>query len=133
MLLMSPSIKAGNVLSVSEEAVAHDIDQFYVYCVNDAIIASAKLIDYGAAAELGKFCTLPRYRGRGRARKLARNLIQRAREEGKVYVFGLSTSKEMWDFFKDLGFTETPRETLPDDWKRNYDFNRPSRAFRLDL
>ncbi len=133
MLLMNPAMNEGSVLHYSEEQIAADISSFSVYSVNDSIVATAKLNDYGEAAELGKFCTLPRYRGKGRARELARHLIDNARKQGKRYVFGLSTSEEMWRFFLALGFQEIDRDSLPEEWKKNYDFTRLSKAFSFQL
>ena len=77
--------------------------------------------------------TLPRYRGKGRARELARHLEQEAREAGVERLFALSTDERMWGFFLSLGFSETPREQLPEAWRTQYDLNRPSHAFVKEL
>ncbi|MCB0324354.1 MAG: GNAT family N-acetyltransferase, partial [Bdellovibrionales bacterium] len=132
-LLLKPYEEDGSILPMTEERIAEGIEHFFVFTVNDAVVAAARLIDYGVAAEVGKFCTLPRFRGRGRARKLALCLIERARALGKEYVFALSTSSEMWSFFRSLEFIEVARESLPESWRTQYDFTRPSKAFRLDL
>ena len=131
--LLRPYIERGTILSISEDEIADNIGGFFVYAVNDALVASAQLVDYGAAACLAKFATLPRYQGRGRARQLAKHLIELAAEQGKDHVFALSVSPRMCAFWEKLGFTEVPRETLPEAWRRNYDFARPSRAFALSL
>jgi len=49
------------------------------------------------------------------------------------YVFALSINEKMWTFFKNLGFSEVERKELPQQWQNQYDFSRPSRAFRLVL
>ena len=56
-----------------------------------------------------------------------------AKEMGKEYVFSLSISPGMWDFFISLGFTEIDRKELPKEWQRGYDFKRNSKAFILHL
>jgi N-acetylglutamate synthase-like GNAT family acetyltransferase len=132
-LLMKPGVASGVILPVSESDLAETIDTYFVYTVNGAIVAAARLADYGEASELAKFSTLPRFQGKGRARQLAIEMIDAARIVGKTYVFALSIETKMWQFFEGLGFREVPRETLPDQWKSKYDFSRPSKSFRLDL
>ena len=130
LMLMTPSVRSGNILPLSEEEVLKEIERFYVYTVNGQIIATTKLTDYGDAAEIGKICTLPRYQGKGRARAAVEKVIQRAGELGKSYVFALTTQPRMFEFFSELGFTEVPRESLPASWREHYDMTRPSKAFR---
>ncbi len=131
--LLRPYIEDGTILPASEDEVAEQINSYFVYTVNNAIVAAAQLVDYGTAAALSKFCTLPRYQGKGRARKLAKKMIAAAKAQDKERVFALSISPRMWSFFARLGMREVPRETLPDEWKKDYDFSRPSRAFALEL
>lgn len=132
-LLMKPSIAAGTILPVSEDSIAEHIESYFVYTVNGAIVASARLVEYGEACELAKFSTLPRFQGKGRARVLALKMIDEASKLGKRFVFALSIEPKMWQFFEGLAFAEVPREDLPEQWKSGYDFTRPSKAFRLEL
>ncbi len=132
-LVMKPYIKAGAILPVTESQIFDTLKDYYVYTVNGQVVASAKLTDYGASCEIGKICTLPRYQRKGRARAITERVIELARSKKKTSVFSLSTQERMFVFFRQLGFTEVPREELPEDWKKGYDFARPSRAFRLAL
>lgn len=132
-LLMRPYIASGSILPVGEEDLAREIESYFVYTVNGAIVATAKLADYGDAAELAKMCTLPRFQGRGRARRLAETMIEEAKAKGLAYVFSLSIEPKMWQFFLGLGFEEVSRESLPPKWVESYDFSRPSKAFRLNI
>jgi len=132
-MLIKHEMLAGSILPLSEETLADNINDYFVFTVNGSIVAAATLIDYGHAAELAKFCTLPRYQGKGRAMQLAKNMIEKATEEKKEYVFALSINEKMWTFFKNLGFSEVDRKVLPQQWQNQYDFSRPSRAFRLIL
>ncbi len=131
--LIKPYVANGIILPVTEDGIAGEIGQFFVYTINEAIVASVKIVDYGEQVELAKFCTLPRFQGKGRARQLARKALERAAEDGKHMAFSLSTSPKMWDFFTSLGFEETPREELPEAWQKQYDFSRPSKAFTYRL
>ena len=132
-LLMTPYIQSGAVLPVSEDDIALHIKDYHLAVVNGEIVATAKLTDYGEAAEIAKLSTLPRFRGRGRARELVRRMIETARQSGKKQVFALTVEPKVAFFFRGLGFKERARETLPQQWQAGYDFSRTSRAFVLDL
>ena len=131
--LLYPAIQGGWVLNISEDEIANQIEQFYVYTVNSAVVAAAMLTLYGESVELAKFCTLPRFQGRGGARELAKKLIEQAKSAGQKNVFSLSTNPAMWKLFSSLGMSEVERETLPDQWKIGYNMSRPSKAYRLEL
>jgi N-acetylglutamate synthase-like GNAT family acetyltransferase len=131
--MMKPYISAGVLLPVSEEEISSQIQDFLLYTINDSIVAGARMKEYGSGVELAKFFCLPRFRRRGHARTLAQKFIDTAREMKKEYIFSLSITPGMWDFLKSLGFHETERESLPDAWKANYNFQRKSKAFLLSL
>ncbi len=133
LMLIRHDMQQGSILPISEESIAANIENYFVYTVNAAIVASATLVDYGECAELAKFCTLPRYQGKGRARQLAVQMIEKAAELKKDYVFALSVSPKMWDFFLGLGFEEVSRQGLSQVWQAQYDFSRPSKAFKKSV
>lgn len=132
-LLLKPYVSSGAILPVTEDSIATEVHEYYVYTVNKSIVAIAKLTDHGAATELAKFCTLPRYQGKGRARELAEKMIQTVRHARKEFMFALSIEPKMFEFFKSLGFSECDRESLPESWKNQYDKTRQSKAFRLNI
>ncbi len=127
-LLMKPAVEDRLVLPLSEDEIANSVEHYSVYTVNGEIVAAARLTEYGSMAEMGKFSTLPRFRGRGRAQELAVHLLEEARQQGREAVFALSTNPKMWEFFERLGFSHIDRSELPVEWARNYDFNRKSQA-----
>jgi len=132
-LLLNPEIEAGRILPVDENTVERNISNFWIYEVDELLVGVARLKPYGTWAELAHFSTLPRYRGKGRARELAQNMIDQARSQRIEAVFALSIDPRMWEFFQSLGFHEIPREKLPREWQSGYDFSRPSHAFLLEL
>lgn len=132
-LLMKPYIQSGIILQVTEDEIAKEIQDYYVYSVNNSIVATAKLTHYDSAVELAKFCTLPRYQGKGRARELAEKMIQNAKDAGKDMIFALTVEPKMVDFFKSLGFDECDRNDLPKAWQKTYDMKRQSKAFQLKV
>jgi len=133
LLILRPYFKDGRIVELDDETIASSITDFFVYTVNRAIVATTRLIDFGESAELAKFTTLPRYQGKGRAKELALHMIQEAQKSGKKMVFALSVEEQMWKFFLQLGFSQVERESLPDQWRKNYNLARPSRAFSMKL
>ena len=132
-ILMKPYIEKGLLLSITIEELTKQISSFYVLTSDNAIIATAKLNDYGNSYEFAKFSTLPRYQGKGRAKSLALQLLQVAKKHKKEFCFALTVEPKVGDFFRQLGFKEVSRKTLPPKWKENYDFKRPSKAYLFTL
>ena len=130
-LMMKPHMQTKTILPMSEDNLAEEITNFYVYTVNNSIVAAARLIDFGESCELSKFCTMPRYQGRGRATQLAQKMIKSVKKRGKTAVFALSIEPKMWEFFLSLGFSEISRKELPQAWQNGYDFTRSSKGFIL--
>ena len=132
-LLLRADIEAGRILPKSENDIEANIGAYWIYEIDGMGVGLACLNAYGEEAEMSQFSTLPRYRGKGRARELARQLIAEAGAQGYRGVFALSVDERMWEFFLSLGFQRVARESLPEGWRRQYDMNRDSRAFRMKL
>jgi N-acetylglutamate synthase-like GNAT family acetyltransferase len=133
-LLLRGEMSRGVIRPVTDEDLQRTIGEHVVYTIDGVVVGTARLAPWGEeAAELARFATLPRYRGRGRARVICLDLVERARTRGFRRLFALSIDERMWRFFESVGFTATDRATLPDAWKAGYDFSRPSRAFALSL
>jgi N-acetylglutamate synthase-like GNAT family acetyltransferase len=132
-LLLRSDIEAGRILPRTENSIEANIGAYWIYEIDGMGVGLACLHKYGEEAEMSQFSTLPRYRGKGRAKELARLLIAEAREQGYRGVFALSIDERMWEFFLSLGFQRVARESLPEGWRGQYDMNRDSRAFRMEL
>ncbi len=130
MAIMQPYVAEGALRPVTEEELLGSIRSFMVYSVNGQIVCAAALKPYGDSCELAKLCTLPRFQARGRARALVLALVDEARRQGKSSIFALTVQPYVGEFFERLGFVPVEREALPDDWKRGYDFSRPSKAYQ---
>lgn len=128
-LLLKAEMHRGVVRPADDREIARTATQHLVYTMDDLIVGTARLAPHGDWAEMSRFATLPRYRGRGRARRLGQALIARARELGYAHLFALSVDARMWRFFESLGFSAIHRHALPSTWQAGYDFTRPSRAF----
>ncbi len=132
-LLFRMEIEEGRILPVDENEVDANIEAYWVYEIDGLLVGAARLKRYGEWAELAQFATLRRYRGKGRARELALRLMEEAGAQGVRRLFALSVDERMWHFFVSLGFQPAAREELPEAWRRQYDFSRPSRAFTREL
>jgi N-acetylglutamate synthase-like GNAT family acetyltransferase len=132
-LLLRAEMERGVVRPVSEDELLATVDQHLVYAIDGVVIGTARLAPYGSWAELSRFATLPRHRGRGRARRLGNALIEWGRSLGYTDLFALSIDERMWRFFESLDFVAIERDVLPAAWQRAYDFTRPSRAFHRSL
>ena len=132
-LLLRPEFEAGRIRAWSENEIEANIDNYWLYEMDGKVVGLACLKPHGVEGELAQFATLPRFRGKGRAGELALHLIEEARGQGMKKVFALSIDERMWGFFTGLGFRAIDRGELPEAWRRNYDMNRPSRAFILEL
>ncbi|MEE8396899.1 MAG: GNAT family N-acetyltransferase [bacterium] len=132
-LLTRPEAEAGRIRPVEESEIEANIDSYWVYDIDGLLVGLARLKPFGEVAELAQFATLPRYRGKGRARELAQRLVDEAAAQGFRRVFALSVDPRMWDFFRSLDFQQVDRDALPENWQKEYDLARPSRAFLKEL
>ena len=128
-LLLRGDMERGTVRRVDEGEVARSAADHLVYTIDGVVVGTARLAPHGDWAELSRFATLPRYRGRGRARQLGLALIRWAHARGFTDLFALSIDPRMWAFFESLDFAAAERTALPASWQAGYDFGRPSRAF----
>jgi N-acetylglutamate synthase-like GNAT family acetyltransferase len=128
-LLLKAEMQRGVVRAADDRAIAASVHQHLVYTMDGLVVGTARLAPHGDWAEMSRFATLPRYRGRGRARQLGEALIKRGIELGYRHLFALSVDARMWAFFESLGFSSIERGALPASWQAGYDFDRPSRAF----
>lgn len=128
-LLLKAEMHRGVVRAADDREIAATVGQHLVYTMDGLVVGTARLAPHGDWAEMSRFATLPRYRGRGRARVLGEALVARAGAMGYAHLFALSIDARMWRFFESLGFCAIDRHALPETWRRGYDFERPSRAY----
>jgi N-acetylglutamate synthase-like GNAT family acetyltransferase len=132
-LLLMPEQESGRILRADENDIEANIGAYWVYDIDGLLVGAARLKRFGDWAELAHFATLPRYRGKGRARELAQRLMQEARSQGVQVVFALSIDARVLEFFKELGFRDIERARLPAQWREHYDMSRPSKALVRNL
>ncbi len=93
----------------TQQAIEKNIDQFFVFEVDEDIIACVTLIfypDQPETAEIGSLYVLPFYHNRGIGKKMVDYACLQAKERGAKTVIALST--QSFGFFSNVcGFEES--------------------------
>ncbi|MCS6243248.1 MAG: amino-acid N-acetyltransferase [Opitutus sp.] len=109
-------VKREELLHRTQLAIEKNIDQFYVYEIDENIIACVTLYTYPdkpQLAEIGSLYVLPFYHNRGVGRKMVDFACMRAKEKSVTTIVALST--QSYSFFTSaLGFAETEKTVLPE-------------------
>ncbi|MDR1596612.1 MAG: amino-acid N-acetyltransferase [Treponema sp.] len=130
--LMEPLIQQGILLRRGPEDIQEKKDDYVVFEIDDSVHACGALHDWGEnQGEIAAITTDPAYAGMGLGRRIVRSLIDRAKKQGLRRVFILTTRTQDW--FELLGFKECPLDSLPKRKQENYDRERKSKAYALEL
>jgi amino-acid N-acetyltransferase len=126
--LLAPLEDQGVLVRRSREVLETEIDRFHVMEKDNTVIACAGLYPYGeSVAELACVATHPDYRKGGRAAKLLQQLEVTARTRGFTELFVLTTQTAHW--FVEQGFREGSLDSLPNQRRDLYNFQRKSKVF----
>ncbi|MFP3041129.1 amino-acid N-acetyltransferase [Treponema primitia] len=130
--LMEPLMQKGVLVRRRPEDIQEKKDDYAVFEIDDSVHACGALHDWGELqGEIAALTTDPAYADMGLGRRIVRYLIDRAKKQGLRRVFILTTRTQDW--FELLGFKECPIDSLPEKKRRNYDKNRNSKVFALEL
>lgn len=117
------AVKREELLHRTQQAIEKNIDQFYVFEIDENIIACVTLYFYPdkpQLAEVGSLYVLPFYHNRGVGRKMVDFACMRAKEKGVTSLVALST--QSYSFFTSvLGFEETEKTVLPEARLKSYE------------
>lgn len=125
------SMSDGIILPLTQQEIASTVRFFKTLRIDRSIVASLRLIAYDKNYEIAKLCTLPRYRGKGLARRLLKEVI--AATPDAASFFALTKVDFVADLFLSLDFKEVEIGVLPEKWRQDYDLSRKSRAFCLKI
>ena len=110
------AVKREELIYRTQQAIEKNIDQFYVFEIDENLIACVSLYFYPdkpELAEIGSLYVLPVYQDRGIGRKMVDYACMMAKERSAKSVVALST--QSYSFFTSvLGFEETTKDVLPD-------------------
>ncbi len=120
--LTRAAVRREELLHRTQQAIEKNIDQFFVYEIDENIIACVTLYFYPdkpQMAEVGSVYVMPFYHNRGIGKKLVDYACMVAKERGATTVIALST--QSFGFFTNvLGFEETSKEILPEARLKSY-------------
>jgi amino-acid N-acetyltransferase len=105
------------------QAVEKNIENFFVYEIDENLIACVALAFYADkpdVAEVGSLYVQPFHHRRGIGKKMVEFACLEAKRRGAKRVFALST--QAFTFFTSIaGFTETTKDALPEARRHLYD------------
>jgi amino-acid N-acetyltransferase len=114
--LTRAAVKREELLHRTQQAIEKNIDQFFVFEIDENIIACVTLYFYPdkpQLAEIGSLYVLPFYHNRGIGKKMVEYACLQAKERGVNGVIALST--QSFGFFSNVcGFEEATKEVLPE-------------------
>ncbi|WP_221032990.1 amino-acid N-acetyltransferase [Actomonas aquatica] len=121
--LTRSAVKREELLHRTQQAIEKNIDQFYVFEVDENIVACVTLQFYPdrpELAELGSLYVMPFHHKRGVGRKMVEFAALRAKELGAKYLLALSTQNP--GFFTNVcGFDESDKSALPAERLKTYE------------
>jgi amino-acid N-acetyltransferase len=110
------AVKREELIHRTQQSIEKNIDQFFVFEIDENIIACVTLYFYPdkpQVAEVGSLYVLPFYHNRGIGKKMVEYACMMAQARGATSLLALST--QSFGFFtKVCGFEETTKEMLPE-------------------
>ena len=117
------AVRREELIHRTQQAIEKNIDQFFVFEVDEAVIACVTLMfspDKPEMAEIGSLYVLPFYHNRGIGKKMVEYACLQAKEKGAKSVIALSTQSA--GFFTGVcGFEESTKDILPEARLKLYD------------
>src|ERR1019366_4716848 len=110
------AVRREELIHRTQQAIEKNIDQFFVFEVDEAVIACVTLLyypDLPDTAEIGSLYVLPFYHNRGIGKKMVEDACLQAKEKGVKKVIALSPRS--FGFFTTVcGFEESTKDILPE-------------------
>jgi len=130
------AVKREELVHRSLQSVERNIDNFFVFEIDENLIACIALVlypDRPDVAEIGSLYVLPFHHRRGIGRKMVEYACLEAKKRGIRQLLALST--QSYAFFTSIcGFTETSKDALPEARRHTYEQSgRNSRVLIKDL
>ena len=117
------AVRREELIYRTQQAIEKNIDQFFVFEIDENIIASVTLYFYPdkpQVAEVGSLYVMPFYHNRGIGKKMVDYACMVAKERGATTVLALST--QSFGFFTNVvGFEEAAKDILPEARLKTYE------------
>ena len=117
------AVKREELIYRTQQAIEKNIDQFFVFEIDENLIACVYLTSYPdkpELAEIGSLYVLPFYQNRGIGRKMVNYTCMVAKERGATSVIALSTQSFTF-FISSCGFAEADKSILPEARLKAYE------------
>ncbi len=121
--LIRNAVRREELVHRTQQAIEKNIDLFYVFEVDENVIAVVTLYFYPERpqlAELGSLYVMPFYHNRGIGKKMVEYACLQAKERGAAEVIALST-QNFGFFTNSCGFEETTKDILPETRLKSYE------------
>jgi len=120
-ILNSPVQHAAVVLR-SESYIEQQIENYLVFCVDEDVVGCCEIIIFpdGSAAEIASLAVDKAYRNQGIGSELIQAATEKIRSSACKLAFALSTASS--HVFTQCGFRAISPEELPEEKRKNYDF-----------
>jgi len=130
--MMEPLMKNGVLIRRSPEQIQQKKDDYSVLEIDGSVRACGALHDWGEnQGEIAAIATDSQYADLGLGKRIVGYFIEKARKLTMRRVFALTTQTQDW--FESLGFKEVSVESLPEQKRKVYDYNRNSKVFALEI
>jgi amino-acid N-acetyltransferase len=117
------AVRREELIHRTQQAIEKNIDQFFVFEIDENIIACVTLYffpDRPQLAEVGSLYVMPFYNNRGIGKKMVDYAGMVAKERGATTLLALSTQN--FGFFTNVcGFEEASKDLLPEARLRSYE------------
>lgn len=121
--LTRAAVRREELLHRTQQAIEKNIDHFFVFEIDENIIACVTLYFYpdkSQLAEVGSLYVMPFYHNRGIGKKMVEYAVLVAKERGAKKVIALST--QSFGFFQNVvGFEEADKSILPEARLKSYE------------
>ena len=121
--LTRAAVRREELIHRTQQAIEKNIDQFYVFEIDENIIACVTLYFYPdkpQLAEVGSLYVMPFYHNRGIGKKMVDYACMVAKERGATTVIALST--QSFGFFTNVvSFEEATKDVLPEARQKLYE------------
>jgi len=121
--LTRSAVRREELIHRTQQTIEKNIEHFFVFEVDENIIACVTLYYYGEKselAEIGSLYVIPFYHNRGIGQKMVEFACLRAKEAGAKRVIALSTQSFAF-FINVCGFTEADKTILPESRLKQYE------------
>ena len=120
-ILSSPSQHSVTV-SRTPEYIERQIGNYMVYCVDEDVFGCCEIIQYadGSAAGIASLAVDKSYRNQGIGSEMVREGVMEMRSADFRLIFALSTAVS--HIFTQCGFEQISPEVLPEEKRKNYEF-----------